>query len=190
MKLGVMSDTHNNSDNAQWALETFRARGVERIIHCGDITTPEIVALFADWQVSFVFGNIDRDRAGLQQAVAALPNGSIEKMFVEQIAGKWIGAAHGDDYSIFIELTEHAGHDWVFHGHTHIRRDEMRGNTRIVNPGALGGKQDQTRSVAIVDLETGDVEFCAEVRLRRWHDAFADGTPQHFDLLDAKKGDQ
>ena len=49
--------------------------------------------------------------------------------------------------------------DYIFSGHTHRRQDELIGNTRLINPGALGGMYYQTRSIAILDLETDKLIF-------------------------------
>jgi hypothetical protein len=48
---------------------------------------------------------------------------------------------------------------YVFHGHTHRRRDEHIGPTRVISPGALGGMRWQQRSFCILDLETDRVTF-------------------------------
>ena len=46
-------------------------------------------------------------------------------------------------------------YDYVFHGHTHRYKDEIIGKTRVINPGALGGKKVEDRSFVILDLESG-----------------------------------
>ena len=48
---------------------------------------------------------------------------------------------------------------YVFHGHTHRRRDRMIGHTRVINPGALGGRRTERRSFCILDLATGETRF-------------------------------
>jgi predicted phosphodiesterase len=45
--IGILSDTHNHQKNTQTALAVLREREVQTVIHCGDITTPSIVELFA-----------------------------------------------------------------------------------------------------------------------------------------------
>jgi predicted phosphodiesterase len=52
-------------------------------------------------------------------------------------------------------------HEWVFRGHSHRHElDEIAG-TRILNPGALGGRHPtgEERSVAMIDLETAKARF-------------------------------
>ena len=43
MKIGVMSDTHDNLSNTTTVLNTYRERGITTIVHCGDLTSPEMV---------------------------------------------------------------------------------------------------------------------------------------------------
>jgi hypothetical protein len=49
--------------------------------------------------------------------------------------------------------------DYLFTGHTHVRMDKRIGRTRLINPGALGGTRKQSRSVAILDLDTDELIF-------------------------------
>jgi hypothetical protein len=47
--------------------------------------------------------------------------------------------------------------DYLFSGHSHVSRDDMVGQTRRVNPGAL---HDAERySVAVLDLLSNSLEF-------------------------------
>ena len=162
MKIGILSDTHNNADNTRLALDTFRAREVERLIHCGDIATPEIVYLFAGWQVTFVLGNVDRDWVALTQAAEAI--GAPRPRLSHDVAldnGTVIGVTHGADRDVFYRLLLSDRYTVVCHGHTHERLNEFRPtyNVRVINPGALGGAKSQTRSVCVLDSDTLDVEF-------------------------------
>lgn len=159
MKLGVMSDTHNNVNNTQQALEVMRTHGVERIIHCGDISGPKIVEMFEGWRVDFLLGNVDYDPGALREAVSALADATIGHEFREEIDGVRIAATHGHDEPLLRDLIHAGNHAFVFHGHSHRRRDEMVAGTRVINPGAVGGMRPQTRSVCVIDLETREVEF-------------------------------
>ena len=48
-------------------------------------------------------------------------------------------------------------YDYIFHGHTHVRRDEVVKGTKIVNPGAHYYHTEGT--IAVVDVPLGKVEF-------------------------------
>jgi putative phosphoesterase len=159
MKIGILSDTHNHLENTARALSIFRQHGVERVIHCGDITTPAVVGAFAGWQVDFALGNMDRNISDLKTAVRALGLGSIGHTCTIETNGKRLVACHGDNARTLIEFIHCGLYDYVFHGHTHSRRDEIVGQTRVINPGALGGTARESRSVCIVDLETAQAVF-------------------------------
>ncbi len=161
MKIGILSDTHNNAENTQVALSTFRARGISKLIHCGDLTTPGIVRLFANWDLTFVFGNMDRDRTALIQAAKSVGLRIPQRTQIVEVDGASIAVTHGDHAAELFRLQVSRKHAYVCHGHTHERRDERRNTygVRLINPGALGGSKPQTRSIAILDTETGEVEF-------------------------------
>jgi putative phosphoesterase len=160
MKLGIIADTHNNIENTRRALEVFREQGVERIFHCGDISTPAVIELFAGWDATFVFGNIDHHHADLMTAVRRVSGlGRVGYHYTGEVDGIRIAVCHGDEAEQFDDFVRSGLYRYVFHGHTHRRRDEIIGTTRVINPGAVGGQQRESRSVCVVDLETGEAQF-------------------------------
>ena len=46
MKIGIISDTHINLDEAKEAADLFESEEVEKVIHCGDIIAPFTAELF------------------------------------------------------------------------------------------------------------------------------------------------
>lgn len=161
MKLGILSDTHNNVAATQAALQLFRTRGVERLIHCGDLTKPRMVRLFEGWQAAFVFGNIDRKQDALTRVVEQTEGPYYIGPFYEvELARVRIGACHGHVHDTLQGMIESGRYDLALHGHTHRQRDERLNDTRIINPGALGGTYYQPRSACILDLNTMKAEFC------------------------------
>lgn len=162
MKIGVLSDTHNDLHATQIALAALRAHGAERLIHCGDITTPEVVLLFAGWEVTFVLGNNDYDRAGLGAAAAQIGARAPQPTAILETPDATIAATHGHHYSEVFRLMASRRYAYVCVGHLHERRDEVRagyGGVRLINPGALGGSKPQTRSVCLLDTSADRVEF-------------------------------
>ncbi|NDJ74847.1 MAG: metallophosphoesterase family protein [Chloroflexi bacterium] len=161
MKIGILSDTHNNPDNTRTALATFRERGIQRLIHCGDITTPPIVRLFTGWDVVFVYGNMDSDWVALMQAIRAIGAPRPQLSLEVEVGDMLIGVTHGADSNLLFRLQISGKYAYVCHGHTHQRRNEFRSayGVRVINPGALGGNRPETRSVCILDTASGNVEF-------------------------------
>ncbi|MDQ4101402.1 MAG: metallophosphoesterase family protein, partial [Thermoproteota archaeon] len=68
MKIGLISDTHDNFRTIEGAVRIFGEKGIEYIIHAGDITTPEAVEAFSGLKMIGVLGNNDLDKQGLTSA--------------------------------------------------------------------------------------------------------------------------
>ena len=43
MRIGILSDTHDQIARTTRAVVLLRAEGAEALVHCGDLTGPEIV---------------------------------------------------------------------------------------------------------------------------------------------------
>jgi putative phosphoesterase len=159
MKVGIISDTHNDSAMTSRALQEFRRRGVNTLFHCGDLTSAEMVAQFRGFEVVFARGNMDRHRKkAVKRAIAAQAGADwIGKGSEVELEGKRIAITHGDRVELLDTLL-YAEPDYLFTGHTHRRRDERLGPTRVINPGAVGGVKYEQRSIAVLDLATGELE--------------------------------
>lgn len=161
MKIGLLSDTHNNARNTRVALDAFREREITKLIHCGDITTPDIVRLFMGWDVYFVFGNMDGARSTLIDTAKAVGVRPPKQTQIVELDGASIAVTHGDHPAEMFRLQVSRKYAYLCHGHTHERRNEYNSGygIRIINPGALGGNKPEARSIAILDTESGEVEF-------------------------------
>ena len=161
MKIGILSDTHNHAHNTTVVLNALRERGVARVIHCGDITTPAIVFLFAGWQVTFVLGNMDHARSDLADAARSIGAAPPAASRVVEVDGKLIGVTHGHDYALLHSMIMSGKYSYICHGHTHHRLDEFRSpySVRLINPGAVGGNHPQSRSVCVLDASADTIEF-------------------------------
>jgi hypothetical protein len=160
MRIAVLSDTHNDVGNTRQALRRVRDEGIDTVIHCGDWTRPIIAEQFNDLHVIGVGGNMDGDPAALELQLRTLGNENwFGATYEGEIGGAWIGVTHGHRHGEIERLARGGRCAYVFHGHTHRRRDERQGRTRIINPGALGGTRHEPRGFCIVNLASGNVEF-------------------------------
>lgn len=160
MKIGVLSDTHDNLSNMLVVLAAYRERGIETVIHCGDLTSLDMVTHFEGFRVIYTMGNMDHTTGTIKKRLMKMREDNFAGPdYTGSIEGVSIAATHGDMDSKVADLVRQKKFRWIFHGHTHQRRDEVIRGTRIVNPGALGGMSKESRSFCIVDLETDDVEF-------------------------------
>jgi uncharacterized protein len=162
MILVVMSDTHNNHSTIRTALEIGARRGAQEVIHCGDVSTVALLDAFAGWTLHLAFGNADRDAAGMRARIARLGNRSECSQEIRmECDGLRIMAVHGDRAERIFDAVQEGSLDFIFHGHTHRREEETAGQTRVINPGALGGYSTEPRSFCLLDTATRAVEFFA-----------------------------
>ncbi len=155
MRIAVISDTHSRTASVLAALQIMAERGVETILHCGDIQDGATVRLFPA-HTHFVFGNTDYDRNGIERAVAdigATLHGAWGQL---ELAGQTLALVHGDDRQLLHDLEHADAFDFLFHGHTHIAREHRTGKTRVINPGAL--QRVAVRTFLLLDLPSGAAE--------------------------------
>ncbi len=160
MKIGILSDTHNNLENLMRALHLLRLADVDTLIHCGDLTDPELLRQIAGFRVLYVFGNGDTSQSDIREGVLALhPAGFAGHTFTGEVGAVKIAAAHGHLSGAIDSLVHSGQYTYVFRGHSHLHQDEQIGATRLINPGALGGTKREPRQFCILDLQTGDAQF-------------------------------
>tara|TARA_B100001146_G_scaffold77794_1_gene68962 strand:- start:398 stop:589 length:192 start_codon:yes stop_codon:yes gene_type:complete len=46
MKIGILSDTHDDIDNTNKAIDIFQENDVKAVIHAGDIISPPVITEF------------------------------------------------------------------------------------------------------------------------------------------------
>ena len=157
MLIGILSDTHDALARTERAVDQLIACGAGLIVHCGDLTTPEIVATCARRPFYFVFGNHDCDVIPDLLAAAEAHNATCLKWGGQfNAADKTIAVAHGHRGSKVKPLLE-SEPDYLLSGHFHAAMDWMDGKTRRINPGALCHASPYT--VAILDLSTDTLQF-------------------------------
>lgn len=152
MRIAVISDTHSRTASVQAALRVIAERGVEVIIHCGDIQDGDTVRLFPA-HTHFVIGNCDYDRGEIETAVGEIGATLHGAWGHLELAGQSLAFTHGDDRRLLYDL-EHANtFDFLFHGHTHIANENRIGKTRVINPGAL--QRVPRKTFLFIDLANG-----------------------------------
>ena len=157
MLIGVISDSHGQVEFTKAGLREFEKAGTERVLHCGDIGTADIVSLFTDWPTHFVFGNIDRDREGLRAAIDAAGQTCHDEFGSVRWDGRDIAFLHGDDDWLLHDTIASGRWDLVCHGHTHVPKHESCGRTLVLNPGAVYRAKPHT--VAVVELPSMETRF-------------------------------
>lgn len=158
MKIGVVSDTHDNLDSARKAISIFEDEEVQKVVHCGDVISPFTAELFdREFDFHAVRGNNDGEW-NLKETVEEF--GDFYNNVAElEFEGDEIAAYHGTEEQI-VEALVSMDYDYVLRGHTHKRKKKLHGETIEINPGGIElPGQDECFSVAIIDLEKGDIDF-------------------------------
>ena len=143
MLLGVISDTHGLLRTEAVAA----LRGVDRILHAGDVGSPEILALLAKVApVTAIRGNVDR---GAWTDI--LPE--IEAMEVDGVS---IYMLH--DLARLDLKPEAAEFRVVIYGHSHQPKMEEKNGVLYFNPGSAGPRRFRLPvSVGKLAIRAGDV---------------------------------
>src|SRR5947209_7464602 len=117
MRIAIISDTHSRYAAVEKALKLMDERGVERILHCGDIEDADTVWLFPG-TTHFVFGNCDSERHSIRQAVHGI-GGELHEPFGNLVLdGVNIAFIHSDDRRLFRQLAESDKYAFLFYGHS------------------------------------------------------------------------
>ncbi|XLQ20353.1 MAG: YfcE family phosphodiesterase [Candidatus Moraniibacteriota bacterium] len=162
MKIGIISDIHDQIENLNWAMNELKVKDISHIFALGDYSSAYTVERLQvnNIPVHAVWGNCDGDKQSMLQASTnenkniSFANGEFDTV---EIANKKYFITH------FPDLAEHAAttleYDAVFHGHTHHKRNEKIGNTPIINPGKLAIYPHNEISIAVFDTEELTTEF-------------------------------
>jgi putative phosphoesterase len=156
MRLGILGDTHDTVERTRAAVGLLIGSGAELLIHCGDITIPEVVYELARLPSYFVFGNCDFELDDLRRAIATIGGTCLERGGLIDLPGHRLAVTHGDS-TRELQRLEAEGPEYLFSGHTHKALDVRRGPTRFINPGAL--YRAPTWTVALLDLASGHLDM-------------------------------
>jgi putative phosphoesterase len=160
MKIGLISDTHDNIQNIQYATSIFNDKNVGLVIHAGDIVSPEAVEAFNGVKLIGVLGNNDLEIEGLTNAfdkIGGQLRGEICEMEQDDLI---LAIYHGTNARRKELLIRSGKYDVVICGHTHKTQNKKVGKTLIINPGTANGWFFGYRATAAVfDTKTRELEF-------------------------------
>ncbi|MDY6969854.1 MAG: YfcE family phosphodiesterase [Spirochaetota bacterium] len=156
MKIGIISDTHNNIEMTRKAVELFKSRKVDIVIHVGDFTRPEMIDLFDGLLCRFVLGNCDMDVEKINEKAQHMGFGNVKESCDIKIDNKRFFVMHGNDAIRIKKAIASGDYDYVIKGHTHSFENYISNNTRIINPGAINDAKEH--SMAILETKDDSVE--------------------------------
>ena len=153
MKMGIISDTHDNLPQIRKAVKVFNREKVELVLHAGDFVSPFTSLEFKNLNCPLkgVFGNNDGDKLYLQEKFKGIGE-LYPAPYNVNINSKNVIMLHKE--KLIDALAESQKYDVIIYGHTH--RSDLRkiGKTLIINPGECGGWLTGKSTIALLDLET------------------------------------
>jgi putative phosphoesterase len=157
MRIGVLSDIHDNIWNLERALA--RLEGTDVLLCCGDLCAPFSLKQIQDafpGPIHVVLGNNDGDPLLLAQIASQRQGVTLYQPLVElELDGKKIAVAHYPQ--IGRALAGSGQYDAVFSGHTHRSRMQQLSATLWANPGEVMGRFGEP-SFGVYDTATGKLE--------------------------------
>lgn len=169
--LGIISDTHEDRANAiPHIVQDFKKRGVELVIHCGDIE-PQHLKSFGDLPVICALNKEQLDKPPFNEAPPpnwefTKPNDRVRDY---KHVRMYIGHKLSFDFLTGSEIklmqsieqirNNNDGLRWVFSGHTHHQIFVQTPLVNFINPGAVENSFDGYE-YAIINAENHEIVFC------------------------------
>ena len=179
MKVGVVSDVHNNVEALTYALAALRE--CELVLNLGDLVsqyrvTPDILRLSRDAGLVGILGNHEKcilsaSGAAMRSRLAADDLAFLESLPDQrwlEIDGRRVKAVHGAPWDDAADIgcqyvfeRDHAAMsrlarteaDVLLLGHTHVAMGERLGGMLVLNPGSCGEARDQARRLSFAELD-------------------------------------
>lgn len=164
MKIGIISDIHDNISNLEKAFKILNLEQVKLVFHCGDLSSPFTIDYFRKLQipVKTVFGNNEGDRVNILRRIES---NKLDFMYAPKqglmwdlkINNKRLAVFHGHQPEITETLVNSKLFDLVFTGHNHFSHIKKVSNTLWINPGCVCGwagldVKPTKASLAVLDL--------------------------------------
>ncbi|MEA3273386.1 MAG: metallophosphoesterase [Patescibacteria group bacterium] len=157
MKIGIISDSHNQLENFERAISYLHSVKAGLVIHCGDWTNPTTLEILKKLKIPLkgVLGNCDTEMEVYQYKLerelkSLIPDIELQDSFLEtEIDDRKIVITHGDNESLLLKLIHSEKYDLVCCGHTHRAKIDKMENTLVVNPGSIAGFYNINPPVAI-----------------------------------------
>jgi putative phosphoesterase len=153
VKIGIISDSHDNVPATERAVEIMKGQGCGFLIHAGDICSPFIARLIRESGIAHaaVFGNNDGDRVVLSKMLDITP--APRHITIEDLSIVIFHEPFINDY------IDPAYVDLLIYGHTHIQHNQTRSDMLILNPGTLSGVLADGKTFAIYDTKARKAEI-------------------------------
>ena len=159
MRIGVVSDTHNNLKSCGKIVELFNEAGVDRVIHTGDITQAKTLEIFSQLSAPMwgVYGNNDiGEQDSLVNAAAQFDFEFVHPPLALNWLGKKIVVVHDP---LELSMVDPLDYDVILHGHTHRQIIERDGTQLTFNPGECAGHMTGYNAIGVLDMHDLSIEI-------------------------------
>jgi putative phosphoesterase len=153
VKIGIISDSHDNLPATEQALEIMKRQGCDFLIHAGDICSPFIARIIKESGIAHasVFGNNDGDRVALSKMLDITP--APRHITIDNLSIVIFHEPFINDY------IDQSYVDLLIYGHTHMKHTQTLSDMLILNPGTLSGVLADGKTFAIYDTKLRKAEI-------------------------------
>lgn len=152
MKVAIVSDIHDKTNNLLSAVATAKELGCERMIFLGDMVHLQtFILLREEWDgpLDLVFGNNEYEWEGFYRYAAAVPDTTLHGEHGElELDGLRIFFTHLPSVAECACRCER--YDIILYGHTHMAEIRRQGERLLANPGEVQGRSGQT-TIGVLD---------------------------------------
>jgi putative phosphoesterase len=161
MRLGLISDTHDNVPMIKQVIRHLNGLDVSLVLHAGDYISPFTAKPYSELKAEMigVLGNNCAEREKLREVYAAVGKEIVGNFAEVEVGGRRIALLHGHDDALLRSLTAHGDYDVVVHGHDHKVKVEKRRSMLVINPGEVCGYVSGRSSFGILDTDRLEVDI-------------------------------
>lgn len=149
MRIAVVSDTHGQEYYMKKVIE--KISDADMMIHLGDnADDADHIGMYFKGRVIKVKGNCDFINTAPLEITETIEN---KKIFITHGHKYGVKYGMGMIWDRAVELKA----DIALFGHTHESLCDYRSGIWFINPGSVAFPRDGSRSIAILDIEDGDI---------------------------------
>jgi len=144
MKVGIISDTHKKLGRAKKAIDMLCEKGIEFLVHAGDIVREELLEYIQSKNIRYVavLGNNDHHLLSVMDRYEL-----VTEPFYFKLANKTWKLMHYPRYMFPLDT------DIIVYGHTHDVDITFNGKNLILNPGEVCARDHGFSSCMTLDIE-------------------------------------
>jgi putative phosphoesterase len=156
VKIGLLSDSHDDMEAIARAVALFNAECVVQVLHAGDIVSPFTFEAFRELRAPLggVYGNNDGDRLLLRERSGGALHVQPHFLTLDGVRGVIV-----HEPALVKSLARSGDFDLVVYGHTHVPDVHREGPALVINPGKAARLNKGRSTVALLETETREAKI-------------------------------